>query len=357
MLLKSDGSHKITIMRRILCLLKFAETILRKKNMKIKIIARQLIISILLAFILFSVSFAITHATGNDNIPSDQLVPCDDCTLCHLYVGILRIYTYLVWTVLYWIAATMVVIAGVLYMISTGSKLIETAKKTLQYAIGGFLLAVCSWLIIAIIMNALGATNAGSWFIFKCDDTPASQKNWDLKSVAVSPSDTGAGAGAGATPDNNAGAGAKTVATGGAGSYQPSGNLDPRVQKVLENYMTMVGMKYEEKFSGDTYGGKSTADCGSTSIRAWLMGGLPDFWGLPRERWDGDPNSLKPGDICIFDKSVKDHAFLVMENGATSGANHSKGIYYDPSGLNSNIRLLKGNSQLLYVVHIANYLK
>jgi len=183
-------------------------------------------------------------------------------------------------------------------------------------------------------MRTLGYKQLNNWWQFECDTTQTE-----------GPTTT--------TTPNGTGSGSKS------GSYKASGDLDPRVQKVLSNYMTMVGMAYGAKFSGDTYGGKGTADCGSTSIRAWLMEGLPDFWKLPRERWDGDPNSLKPGDICLFDKSATgiDHAFLVMEGGATSGANNKKGIYVSSDGLNYNISLLKGNSSALYVVHIDKYLK
>lgn len=274
-----------------------------------------------------------TTSSGTRTGSTGGLVPCtDDCTLCHLVVGFKNIFDYLLYTVLAPLFILGIVVSGVLYMVSSGSKgLTEKAKMALTYSITGFVIALTAWLIVNFVMLTLGFTSplGGSWYKFTCDTSQSK--------TAASSTTTG------------------TTTTG----TKASGDLDATTQKVINNYKTMVGMGYGEKFSGDTYGGKSTADCGSTSIRSWLMAGLPDFWGLPRERWDGDSNSLKPGDICLFDKSATgiDHAFLVMENGSTSGANDAKGIYVSSNGLNYNISRLNGNSSALYVVHIANYIK
>ena len=123
----------------------------------------------------------------------------------------------------------------------------------------------------------------------------------------------------------------------------------------------MNGMTYNAPFpSGAQLAGKETMNCGSTCREAWMEAGLPDFWNLPKQRWDGDPNSLKPGDICLFDKSATgiDHAFMIMDqNGMTTAAGGSiNTIRTSAEGLTSNINKLKGNPQNLYVVHIANYL-
>jgi len=265
---------------------------------------------------------------------SSQLVPCtDNCTLCHLYIGVHRIYTYLVWNLLYWIAATTIVIAGLLYMISTGSKLIDAAKRALQYGIGGFLIAVCSWLIITIIMNALGATNAGNWYTFSCDTTPSSEyfkkefaKTSSDSKVAQSPGEKNT------TTDNKSTAPKvsespdekKTNSKKGLGlnGYQKTENLSPTRRRVVDAYLeTQVGKKY----GGDVH-------CWSTVNEAFLRAGLPGL-GNRWEVWDGDLSTVKPGDAM----QTKEHTWLVLENGATSSAIPKGYIGVNLDGLRYNI--------------------
>lgn len=120
---------------------------------------------------------------------ADGLVPCtDECTLCHLVLGIKNIFDFLLKLLL---AACLlgITIAGVLYMVSAGSKdLIEKAKKAFTSSIIALVLLLCSWLIVNAVMNALGFNQAGSWSSFTCDTT---------QTVAPTLA-TGAGAGAGA---------------------------------------------------------------------------------------------------------------------------------------------------------------
>jgi cell wall-associated NlpC family hydrolase len=106
-----------------------------------------------------------------------QLVPCgigsgnSDCTLCHLVVGFKNIYDYLL-TLLLVATTTVIVIAGVMYMVSSGDKgMIEKAKAAFTYALTAIVLALTAWLIINATLNALGFKNAGSWWTFTCDTT------------------------------------------------------------------------------------------------------------------------------------------------------------------------------------------
>ena len=100
------------------------------------------------------------------------LVPCtDDCTLCHLVLGFKNIYDYLL-TLLLVATTLVVVVAGVMYMVSSGNKgMLDKAKAALTYAITAMILALVAWLIINTTLNALGYNNAGNWWTFTCDTT------------------------------------------------------------------------------------------------------------------------------------------------------------------------------------------
>ena len=104
------------------------------------------------------------------------LVPCGldgtaNCTLCHLVLGFKNIYDYLLSLLL---AATtlVIVVAGVMYMVSSGAKgMIEKAKSAFTYALTAMILALLAWLIINTVLNALGYNKSGSWWTFSCDTT------------------------------------------------------------------------------------------------------------------------------------------------------------------------------------------
>ncbi len=104
------------------------------------------------------------------------LVPCtDDCTLCHLVLGIKNIFEYLIYYVLFPLFMLGITIAGILYMVSSGDKkLIEAAKKALTYSLTGFALALLSWVIVNFVMLTLGYQSpyGAHWWEFTCDTTP-----------------------------------------------------------------------------------------------------------------------------------------------------------------------------------------
>lgn len=120
-----------------------------------------------LCLLIFSFSLALSA--------SAQLVPCGlngaaDCTLCHLVLGFKNIYDYLLYIVLLPATILVIVIAGIMYMVSSGNKgMIDKAKSALTYAITAMVLALVAWLIINATLNALGFKNAGNWYNFTCD--------------------------------------------------------------------------------------------------------------------------------------------------------------------------------------------
>ena len=137
------------------------------KKTENEIIAKIFILSFLLI-----ISFSIVSSA----FAADALVPCGlegkaDCTLCHLVIGFNNIYNYLLAILL---AATtlVVVVAGVMYMVSSGDKgMIEKAKSALTYALTAMILALTAWLIINATLSALGYTKVSNWWTFSCDTT------------------------------------------------------------------------------------------------------------------------------------------------------------------------------------------
>ncbi|OGI25109.1 MAG: hypothetical protein A3J76_02695 [Candidatus Moranbacteria bacterium RBG_13_45_13] len=110
-----------------------------------------------------------------------SLVPCGTsenpqaCTLCHLVIGFKNIFEYLIKIILFPLFTLGIVIAGVLYMVSSGNKsLIEKAKTAFTYSLAGAVIALTSWLLVNSVLHALGYKSVGSWWNYTCDTAPTS---------------------------------------------------------------------------------------------------------------------------------------------------------------------------------------
>jgi hypothetical protein len=137
--------------------------------------------------IIFLVSIlAVIIFLGGFRIAFAGLVPCstsenaEACTLCHLVIGFQNIFNFLK-NLLFVATILFIVVAGTLYMISSGNKsLMDWAKKALVYSLTGFILFLCSWLLVTVILTALGYNQVGSWWNFTCDSTSASSSGSGL---------------------------------------------------------------------------------------------------------------------------------------------------------------------------------
>ena len=92
---------------------------------------------------------------------ADGIVPCGNsgqgaCTLCHFIIGI---YNLIDWgkNILLTAAIVAIFISGIMYAVSAGSAMLETAKKFLTASITGFVIVLCAWLIISTVMWMLSA--------------------------------------------------------------------------------------------------------------------------------------------------------------------------------------------------------
>ena len=138
------------------------------RKTKNKFILKSFFLACLLVF-----SFSIVSS-----VFAQALVPCGiglgkaDCTLCHLVIGFKNIYDYLLYVVLFPATVLVIVIAGIMYMVSSGNKgLIEKAKTAFTYALAALVLALTAWLLINATLHALGYKNVGNWWTYTCDTT------------------------------------------------------------------------------------------------------------------------------------------------------------------------------------------
>lgn len=135
------------------------------------------------AFSFFTFFFFFTFNSAN----AAGVVPCglgttDPCTLCHFLVGIKGLIDWGM-TILVALSITGITIAGVLYVISSGSStLITQAKGFITSVVIGFSLFLGAWLIINTVFYVFSAKKgttgtyslgleSKSWNSFSCSTT------------------------------------------------------------------------------------------------------------------------------------------------------------------------------------------
>jgi hypothetical protein len=268
---------------------------------------------ILVGLLVFSFGFALSA--------SAQLVPCGvgagnaDCTLCHLVLGFKNIYDYLL-SLLLVATTTVIVVAGVMYMVSSGAKgMIEKAKSAFTYALTAMILGLLAWLIINTTLNALGYNKSGSWWNFSCDTTQTKGP-------------TGSSSG-GTLPATSIGTGN----TGGTGCAA-----------VVANINSMSGWTYSQ---GSDRMNNGVGDCSSTTSRAYTNAGCKDpgqstsAMYANASQFTGASN-LKAGDALVRDG----HVGICLTDGCAQimGASSAEGIHPSSGSSminNPNIRVIK----------------
>jgi len=120
---------------------------------------KKLFLSIALFFLIIPV---LTNAAG--------LVPCGNpgelqCTILDFFGMLGRIYEFLVKDIATPLAILAMTIGGVMILISAGNpNLLGTGKNILKMAIIGLFLVFCSWLIVDLILGALGYSMGKPWW-------------------------------------------------------------------------------------------------------------------------------------------------------------------------------------------------
>lgn len=147
------------------------------------------ILFILITFFVSLVSLFYSFPVNAQTITTEEpgwkgIVPCGrviagngedvPCTLCHLIVGIQRIFTYGL-TIIISIAFVMIFISGVTYIVSSGDeKLMTSAKSFLKSSLIGFFIVAGAWLIVNTVLWVVSArlnnvdTSLSKWSEITC---------------------------------------------------------------------------------------------------------------------------------------------------------------------------------------------
>ena len=107
------------------------------------------------------------------------LVPCGTpkcpCTLCHFFVMIARIITFILGRIIPALAVLMVAIGGFLYLIAGMEGLPEMKSKAnslFKSIVIGLFIAYGAWLIMGMFFTAIGVmswTGLGTWWEINCN--------------------------------------------------------------------------------------------------------------------------------------------------------------------------------------------
>lgn len=115
---------------------------------------------------------------GNKKNPQQIGSVTDPCTLCHLFVGIDNIIRWGLKIVAF-ISTIIIVIAGIMYIVSTGNEsMMQAAKKALMYALAGVAIMLLGWVIVHFVIGMVVGNMNGNvniqgggttyWGAFSC---------------------------------------------------------------------------------------------------------------------------------------------------------------------------------------------
>lgn len=186
-----------------------------------------------------------TTSTSTTSRDPGGLVPCDNCTLCHLVIGFKRIYEFFL-KLLFVATMLALTVSGVFYMISSGSKtLTEMAKKALTYSLTAFVIGMGAWILINTVMMALGYQHpyGGRWWEFTCDTTQSAGPVSSGRTI------TGSGGGGTAQGDGTC---------GGVAVQQNSSQCN-LTSKELDNTLACINQKMSGSVS-EKFGNSKIAD-------------------------------------------------------------------------------------------------
>lgn len=93
-----------------------------------------------------------------DNPDTTKVDETKPCTLCHFIVGIQGLINY-GFKIMVGVAIFMITIGGVMYIVSTGQKLMEKAKEVLLSTLKGFAIMLAAWLIVNTLLYYIGASD------------------------------------------------------------------------------------------------------------------------------------------------------------------------------------------------------
>jgi len=104
-----------------------------------------------------------------DNTTTADIDESAPCSLCAMFYMLKNIINF-VMTLAIGIGVFILVIAGLLYALSTGdSRKIELAKSAVTSAIIGIAIIFIAWMAVAVILQGMGYANMTTWNQVNCN--------------------------------------------------------------------------------------------------------------------------------------------------------------------------------------------
>lgn len=103
-----------------------------------------------------------------DNPDTTDINETDPCSICALFYMVKSLVNYAV-KISFILAVFSLVISGLLYSASAGnSQMIDLAKRAVYYTVMGMFIIFLAWLVVAVILKALGYADIGTWNQVRC---------------------------------------------------------------------------------------------------------------------------------------------------------------------------------------------
>ncbi|MFA6047408.1 MAG: pilin [Parcubacteria group bacterium] len=318
--------------------------------------------------------------TSSSTASTGGIVPCGKsggkpCTICHLIQGIQNLVN---WgkSILITVAIVGIVIAGLIYMMSSGSEaMITTAKNCFKASIVGFAITLAAWLAInTILLTILTASSnevgtvVGKWNVITCDTTSSATTSSgtsgtssgqtasqiasnlaDCKKECSSSSKTSTEL---TTCNAKCESDAKTAASSSSGTGNSS------VVSAAQQMKT-DGCAYSQTLRNDCATDPKYTDCGQLACDAFKKSGntsLGDCSSIntatlysKAETYSGNTSDLKAGDIIVRNDGSSGHAAICEQDGCstiTHAAGAEKGIVTGANNymLKQDIKVIKASS-------------
>lgn len=104
----------------------------------------------------------------SDNPATGDIDESKACSLCALFYMLKNIINFVL-DLAVGIGVFILIVAGLLYALSTGNpRNIELAKSAISSVIAGLAIVFIAWLAIAVILQAMGYANVGTWNQVSC---------------------------------------------------------------------------------------------------------------------------------------------------------------------------------------------
>lgn len=140
-------------------------------------IMKKMVLVVFLSLLFFSFFIPNLIFAGGTGCPTEGLVPCGNvpscpCELCDFFVMIDRIIDFLLFRIVPVLAALMIAVGGVMYIVAFGKpEMVSQAKSLFTAVVIGLLIIYGAWVFINTFLMFIGVaewTGLKTWWIINC---------------------------------------------------------------------------------------------------------------------------------------------------------------------------------------------